>query len=218
MYVYRHRTFSRAPFGIFVAIAMMFFFLAGCSPASPSGDTDATTSASSTEASVPTDANGMSVFFSKANVDPAQDCNAVYPVARTVPPTGDTATELMQQLLAGPTQSEIDAGYRSFFSPATSAALQSVVIRNGTAYVNLSDLRSIIPNASSSCGSAAFLAQINRTLGQAPGVSRVILAINGDTRAFYEWLQTGCSAENDQCDNTPFGGSSASATSELSSR
>ena len=51
-----------------------------------------------------------------------------------------------------------DRGYTSWFSPATAGALRNVTIKDGTAYVDLADLRSTIPNASTSCGSAAFLA------------------------------------------------------------
>jgi hypothetical protein len=47
----------------------------------------------------------------------------------------------------------------------------------------------VIPNASSSCGSAILLAQLDATATQFPTVDRAVYSIDGDTRAFYEWLQ-----------------------------
>ena len=35
-------------------------------------------------------------------------------------------------------------------------------------------------------------------------INKIIYAINGDPQSFYEWLQIGCSEENDNCDPTPF--------------
>ena len=74
---------------------------------------------------------------------------------------------------------------------------------NGVAYVILL-ISSLIPNASTSCGSAQFLSSIDATLKQFGIINKIIYAINGDPQSFYEWLQIGCSEENDNCDPTPF--------------
>jgi hypothetical protein len=47
----------------------------------------------------------------------------------------------------------------------------------------------VIPNASTSCGSAALLAQLDHTLLQFPAIDATIYSINGSPEAFYEWLQ-----------------------------
>jgi len=67
--------------------------------------------------------------------------------------------------------------------------LRSVRITKGVAYVDLRNFSRVIPNASSSCGSALLLAQLDRTAKQFPNVRRSVYSFNGSARAFYEWLQ-----------------------------
>jgi hypothetical protein len=55
--------------------------------------------------------------------------------------------------------------------------------------VDFRNFSRLIPNASSSCGSAMLLAQLNRTATQFPTVRRAVYSFNGDRHAFYEWLQ-----------------------------
>lgn len=145
------------------------------------------------------------VYFSNDRLarDPA-DCSAVFPVPRTVPKTSGVATAALHQLFAGPTPQEREAGYRSFFSAATAGLLQGVRVRNGTAYVNLHDLRDTLSGATSSCGAAEFQSQVERTLRQFPTVRRVIYAIEGEPRTFYEWMNEACGPANDDCDAGPF--------------
>ena len=71
---------------------------------------------------------------------------------------------------AAPRREEREAGYRSWFSDSTRAILKDVRIAGRTAYVDLHDLRQIIPGATSSCGSAEFFAQVEATLKQFPTV------------------------------------------------
>ena len=70
--------------------------------------------------------------------------------------------------------------------------------------MNLTDVRTVIPNASTSCGSASLLAQLRTTAQQAAMTPRVLYAINGQPSLFWEWLQVGCDISNDNCDPTPF--------------
>jgi hypothetical protein len=67
--------------------------------------------------------------------------------------------------------------------------LRGVRVERGVAYVDFRDLRRVIPNASSSCGSALLLAQLDRTVTQFPTVRRGVYSIAGSRRTFYEWLQ-----------------------------
>jgi hypothetical protein len=117
-------------------------------------------------------------------------CTEVFPVPRTVA-ADDPLTGALEALLAGPTDAERAEGYGGWFSAETAGMLRSVDVVSGTVIVELGDLRPIIPNASTACGSSALLAQLDRTvLGAADGVAPPVLyGIEGEQDAFYEWLQ-----------------------------
>lgn len=144
------------------------------------------------------------VYFGNDQLNPNAECATVYPVSRDIAGHPDPRFAVLSELLRGPAEQEREEGYSSFFSAETADALRSLSVQNGTAYVNLADLRQVIPNASSSCGSAALMAQIETTLMQFPGVDRVIVAFDGSTQDFYDWIQVGCSEENDFCNDDPF--------------
>ena len=147
----------------------------------------------------------LTVYFGNTEMNPGLvDCSKVYPVERVVPTARDTAEAALLQLFAGPTENEMAEGYVSTFSTATRSILKSVKIEEDTAYVNLIDVRPMLTSVSSSCGSSAFFAEVENTLRGVAPVTRVIFAIEGEPEAFYEWVQLGCSAENDNCDRSPF--------------
>lgn len=128
----------------------------------------------------------VTVFFHRGQAaDPAR----VVAVHRTVPRTAKVATASLQQLLAGPTAAERGAGYWSHFSAATAGMLRSVQVSGGVARADFRDFRTIIPNASSSAGSAALLAELDGTLRQFSTVRTTVYSFNGDVETFYEWLQ-----------------------------
>ncbi|MBS0402237.1 MAG: GerMN domain-containing protein [Proteobacteria bacterium] len=133
----------------------------------------------------------------------ADDCAIVFERLREVPKTEAVAAAALRQLFAGPTEAERAAGYRSPFSAATAGLLKRVFIEHGTAYVDLHDPRALLPGVTSSCGAAEFGTQIERTLRQFPTVRRVILAIDGDPRSFYDWMGQDCDLRNDHCDASP---------------
>lgn len=126
------------------------------------------------------------LYFGSAALDP---CTDVVPVERVV----DEATPeaALRALLKGPTSAETAAGYQSWFSSRTADALASVTVVDGIARVSFHDLRAIIPNASSSCGSGMLLNELDSTLGQFPELIGARYSIEGDEAAFYEWLQRG---------------------------
>jgi hypothetical protein len=135
----------------------------------------------------PTGDTPVVVHFSPS--DGSGACAAVTEVERTVSGSGVLQAALEAQL-AGPTEAERDAGLSSWFSSETAGMLTSVAISNGTARVDFdAALASTIPNASTSCGSASLLAQLDRTARQFPTVGRVIYSFDGDVEAFYGWLQ-----------------------------
>jgi hypothetical protein len=64
-----------------------------------------------------------------------------------------------------------------------------VRVTGGTALADFRDFRRLLPNATSSYGSTALLAELDATLKQFPTVQRTLYAFNGNVPAFYEWLQ-----------------------------
>ncbi len=149
----------------------------------------------------------VTLYFSNTVLDPGvSDCAQVYAVHRTVPASKDVLTATMKELLAGPSAEEAAKGYGSWFSPSTSQALIAAKVSGTTSYVNLADIRAIIPNASTSCGSASLLAQLRTTAQQAGMTPRALFAISSQPTLFWEWLQLSCDASNDNCNPTPFVG------------
>lgn len=145
------------------------------------------------------------VFFhnDKLSTNPT-DCTVVFPVERTVPRTKAVAAAALNSLFSGPTAEEQGAGYRSFFSGATTGLLKGVRVKSDTAYVDLYDLRSTLSGATSSCGAAELQSQIVRTLRQFPSIQRVRFAIEGNPQTFHEWVNEACSRANDYCNPKPF--------------
>jgi hypothetical protein len=142
--------------------------------------------ASATVQASPGGSSSARVYFPRGG--PGLDCDRVFPLRRTVR-TPAVLRGALQSLLSGPTASERRRGYGGWFSARTAGMLRSVRLSRGIAYVDFRDFRRIIPNASSSCGSALLLAQLDCTATQFPTVRRAIYSFNGSRRAFYEWLQ-----------------------------
>jgi spore germination protein GerM len=115
-------------------------------------------------------------------------------VVRHVAATTPTVRTALEQLLAGPTRVERDAGFRSWFSDETAGALAGVQLQpDGSLIVDFHDLRTLIPNASSSAGSTMLLRQLDATVFHVPEVHSATYRIEGDCNAFGEWLQVnGC--------------------------
>jgi spore germination protein GerM len=149
----------------------------------------------------------VKVYFANEKLTPeGKECEGrVYPVMRKVPKTAAVARAALEQLLTGPTAREKAKGYWSLFSDETKSMLLSVNIKNRTAYVNFKDMRERLGNATASCGSTDFLAQLEKTVLQFPGIKRVFFAVEGDPREFYEWLQfDGCPQGLKNCSKTNF--------------
>jgi len=149
--------------------------------------------------------NKFKVFFNNTKLNPEMlDCRLVYPVEIPVSGTLSYEEQSLRALFAGPSDAQLEAGFQSFFNTTTAKILRSVKVVENVALVNLKDLRTLIPNANSSCGSAQFLSQIENTLKQFPHVYQVYMAIDEDPSRIYEWLQLGCTEMNFYCDKTPF--------------
>ncbi len=131
---------------------------------------------------------GVRVAIFASRGDPGRNCTRVFPLSRTVR-TPAVLSGAMRALLRGPTAAERGRGYGGWFSQKTAGMLRSARIANGVAHVDFRNFSRVIPNASSACGSALLLAQLNRTAKQFPSVRRAVYSFDGSARAFYEWLQ-----------------------------
>lgn len=128
----------------------------------------------------------VKVFFPRS--DPGVPCDRVFAVPRRVSAPA-VLKGAVEALLRGPIDAERRRGYGGWFSARTAEMLRSVRLSQGVAYIDFRDFRRVIPGASSSCGSALLLAQLDRTATQFPTVRRAIYSFNGSRRVFYEWLQ-----------------------------
>jgi hypothetical protein len=122
------------------------------------------------------------------NADASQ-CGAVYPVQRLVPVTPEASGVVaLQQLFAGPTETEAEQGYVSPFSETTAAMLLSIKVEERTAFVDLAGAL-LEATANDDCGREAFLAEVEPTLKEVLPVEWVVYSIDGDLRAFCRWMQ-----------------------------
>jgi spore germination protein GerM len=128
----------------------------------------------------------VQVFFHHADRGSESD---LFAVERRVEPPA-VLRGALQALLEGPTGAELDEGYHSWFSSDTAGLLDDVRLEDGVAYVAFdASLPDVIPNASTSAGSARLLTELDATVTQFDGVDEVVYSLEGDTGAFYEWLQ-----------------------------
>ena len=116
------------------------------------------------------------------------ECGDVIAVPRLVQ-SPEVLTGAFGALLAGPTDAELSAGHGSWFSAEVGWELASVTVANGTAYIDFTEESEPIPNASTSCGSTALMAQLDYTAKQFPTVTETVYSFDGDVAAFYHWLQ-----------------------------
>jgi hypothetical protein len=142
------------------------------------------TSAEPTASEPSPQAETVKIFLARPG---AGECDDVVAVDREVGGRPTLATG-MEQLLAGPTEQEKAEGLGGWFSESTKDLLISAEREGDVARVDFKDLREVIPNASSSCGSAGLLAQLDSTAKQF-GATQTLYSINGDTDTFYNWLQ-----------------------------
>lgn len=147
----------------------------------------------------------INLHFNKT--DESFDCSQTYPIIRQMEISINDPQYyqlILHELFKGPNPIEIEEGYTSVFSEATSSILKSVNIVDQNAYINLTDIREIIPNVSASCGSQQFLAEIKNTLIANGPITDVFFAIDGDPQTFYDWIQVGCDPSLNNCQKEMF--------------
>lgn len=173
------------------ALMCMFLVLGiGCTSGdpepTPTPSPTASVSPSASASPEPTETAQVEIYLKTANT---MDCAEVTPVMREV--TGQPELKsALEKLVAGPNDAERAQGLGGWFSDATKDMLVSASIEGDTGKVDFKDLRQVIPNASTSCGSATLLAQLDSTVKEW-GVTRTLYSLNGSATDFYEWLQMG---------------------------
>ena len=128
----------------------------------------------------------MQVYFSTGD---GSDCSEVSAFPREVDAAAGPARAAFDELLGGPTSAETDAGASSFFSSATAGSVRSVTIDGSLLTVDLDDIRAEISNASTSCGSAAFVSAMTSTAFQFASVDRARFLFAGSCDDFGGFIQ-----------------------------
>lgn len=150
--------------------------------------TEGTPSTTFTPTTQSTDVRPVEVAFTTHD----GQCDEVVTFERRIDSSHDPILAAFESVFAGPTEPEVSAGAASFLSVGTMGMVLSATVDGGLLVVDLDDLRSVIPNASTACGSMSLLAQLNATAFQFDSVESVRYEINGSCATFAEWLQREC--------------------------
>ena len=117
-----------------------------------------------------------------------QDCSKVDVVHRTISKDKDYIEELVRHVVKGPTDEELESGFQEHWI-SDESFLNSVKFENNVVYIDWKDIREMVPNASTSCGSQSFVAPFYNTLMEVQMVSDVVHTIEGSEDIFNEWMQ-----------------------------
>jgi hypothetical protein len=101
----------------------------------------------------------------------------------------------LRGLVSGPTEAERAAGLTSWFSEATAGALLSVEVEGALATIDFAGFSAVIPNASTSAGSAMLLSELDTTMFQFTEVDGFLYRFDADWDAFWNWLQAACTVQ-----------------------
>ncbi len=118
--------------------------------------------------------SAFKVYFSHPSV--ANDCG-VLPVSRKMIKTTALGRAALSELLRGPTQREVGAGFLSVIPQGT--RLKSLAIQNGVARAEFSPELEL--GVGGSCAVRAIREQITNTLMQFSSVKEVVISIDGRT-------------------------------------
>ncbi len=143
------------------------------------------------------DPNLITLYYSNPKLagDTEADCGKVLPVGRKISAHEKMPEVALSMLFWGPAESEKVQGFSSIFSENTRGAVNIIEVIDGVAHVNLrkevkgKTIYEALNGANTSCGSMQFFAQVERTASHFPNVKQVVFSIDGDKKAFYEWMQ-----------------------------
>ena len=118
------------------------------------------------------------VFFSNTYEDPGTlFCDKVYFAEREIEKTQTPIYATLKELLKGPTETEIEAGF--FTSINDNVKIQSFSTENGIAMIDFD--KKLNEGVAGSCLIQAIRAQIAQTLKQFEEIDQVIISIDGRT-------------------------------------
>lgn len=149
----------------------------------------------------------IKLYFGNEKQNPGmQDCSKVYAVTRQIPKTNATARAALEELFKGVTPEESATGFHSFSPEETRGILKSIKIKNRTAYINFNKVvYEQLGSATASCGGNFFFSSLEETLFQFPTITKVLYAIEGSPKDFYDWVQVGeCPKELKNCSGKDF--------------
>lgn len=165
---------------------------ASASPSATPSPTTSTSTAPSASASPAPEPQTVWLYF----VGPHGGgplCQDVVSAAREIPAGIDPVREAMRLLVAGPDEPEAAEGLGGAFSAETAGTLNIAHREGDTVYVDFDNFAEIIPNSSTSCGSASLFAQLDTTVvsnqHDVPAELLTCYSFDGELAPFYEWLQ-----------------------------
>lgn len=148
----------------------------------------------------------IKVFFHNEKLNPEMlDCTKAFPTERTIPKTKAVARAALDELFKGVTKEEAAKGFWSFEPESTRDIIKSLNVKKGNAYLNFNKVvYEKLGNATTSCG-AGFWPMVEETLMQFSTIKKVLYAVEGNPRDFYEWVQVGeCPKELKNCSGKEF--------------
>ncbi len=141
--------------------------------------------------------NQLVLYFHKTTLG-STVCNNLYPTYRTINPTEKTVQNIVSIVTQGTTTQEKRQGYTSLYSHETQSIVKSISQNEDTVYIDLFDVREIFPK-DTDCLREGILQPIQKTLQANLGINKVIFSIDGDSKAFYNWIDVGCNLINNDC-------------------
>jgi hypothetical protein len=112
-------------------------------------------------------------------------------VYRAVPDTELVVTATLAEMVKGPTEAEMEMGYSSLFSEATSNAIAGLSLSGGEATIDFSGLAEIEGISAPDAG-LFFLADLNANVFQFDTISSVEYRLDGSCDAFWELFGEEC--------------------------
>jgi len=123
----------------------------------------------------------VKIYFNNTQLDPQISCSKVFAVERQLSDisaditTSALARLTLEQLLLGPNKAEAEQGY--FTSLPAKVVVKQLDIGQGLAKIDFGP--SLEQGVGGSCRVSAIRSQITQTLSQFPGVSQVIISVEG---------------------------------------
>jgi spore germination protein GerM len=120
--------------------------------------------------------HAVKIYFGNSDKNKtAADCGAVYPLYREVPKTSTMMRNAINELIAGLSWNEADAGYFNAISGGTK--VNSFTVDNGIARVDFD--KRIKDGIAGTCDATEIKSQITSTLKQFPSVKSVVISVDG---------------------------------------